>query len=351
MTFFRNQWTILLGTALTVGLFGCSSSPEQDTYPAALKVAAEPIQTVDPSEKITFSLAITPGIKSRYQAITETVWTIEAPETATQDSGSTASLPTVSESSIVNFTQEILGPAPGDPRAAAALVTIDQATYTRKLPGQADLTYDSRETTNPDNPFANLIGKTYTIEISPLGYVSGVFNLSEAQQAVRGSTPAHDAALDLLSPALIFARHGAFSLPGADIGSVIIGDRWRGVQQFTLKAPVAGVEGLGTHRFDKIYRLERVVKRPDGTVAIVAFEGALRPGRRQKSPRPEIPILSYSYAGGGQFNVDARRVEAYVDYLEVRLALSGNSMLPTKGTQGDTVRVTRHFQTQRLDRE
>jgi len=343
MTRYKDQrivWTLLLGMVLTSGLFGCSAPPKQDTTPTPLKVAAEPNQTVDLPEKITFSLALTPGTKSRYQAITETTWTLEGPVP-----------PTASESSELVFSQEILAPNTEDPHAAVALVTIEQATYARKLPGQADLSCNSRDMTHPDNPFAQLIGKTYAIEISPLGYASGVFNLSAARQAVRGSTPAHDAALDLLSPARIFARHGSFSLPGADLGPVAPGGRWRGAQQFTLKAPLPGRERLGTRRFDKIYRLERAARRTDGTVAVVTFAGTLRPSRREGASQSDDPILSYAYTGGGEFNVGAGRVEAYADFLEARLSLAQNSLPPTTGAHGSVVLMKRHFQMQRLDQD
>jgi hypothetical protein len=290
-----------------------------------------------------------PGTKTRYQVTTEAVTVVEGPETVIQGNAGAASFPKVSESSEVVFTQKILGPLPEDANTVVALITIDQVRYARTSSGQPDLTFDSKEPTDQNSPFAKLIGQTYTIEIRPLGYVPGVFNLRPVRLAVRGTTPAHAAALDLVSPPAIFSRHGYFSVPGPDVGSLAVGDRWRGLQQFTLKAPGMDMDRLGTHRFDKIYRLERVEQRPVGTVAVVVFEGSPRPRRTPEGHLVEVPFLSCSYIGGGEFNLDAGRIEGYLEHLELRMPLPGTGSSSTEGLEGRIVNATRYCWVQRLD--
>jgi len=345
----RNRWQIPIGMILVIGLFGCSPLTRQGTCPEPPTVSAEPDEASAQSEKITLSLEFEPGTKIRYRVTTEAVTAMEGPETAVQNNISTALIPKVSESSEVVFTQEILGPLPEDTNTVVALITIDQVRYVRRSPGQPDLGFDSQEPSDQNSPFAKLIGQTYTIEINPLGYVPGIFNLRPARLAVRGPTSAHAAALELVSPPTIFPRHGYFSLPGPDVGSLAVGGRWQGVQQITLRAPGTDMDRLGTHRFDKIYRLESVEQRPGGTVAVVVFEGSPRPRRTPEGRPAEIPFLSCSYVGGGEFNIDAGRVEGYLEHLEVRIPLPGNGSPPTEGTESHIVIATRSCWVQRLD--
>jgi len=334
---------------LGIGLFGCSPPPRQGAGPGPTVIVAEPKEAAAQSEKLTFSLKFEPGTKARYRVTTEAVKAMEGPETEVRDNASTAHFPKVSESSEVVFTQEILAPVPEDTSTVAALVTIEQVRYVRTSPGQPDLTFDSQEPMDQNSPFARLIGHTYTIEINPLGYVPGVFNLRPARLAVRGPTPAHAAALDLVSPSAIFPRHGSFSLPGPDVGSLSVGGRWRGVQQLTLKAPGTDMDRLGTHRFEKIYRLESVEQRPVGAVAVVVFVGSPTPRMTPDGRLAEVPFLSCLYVGGGEFNLDAGRVEVYLEQLEVRMPLPGTASPSAEGHEGRIVIATRFCRVQRLD--
>jgi hypothetical protein len=203
------------------------------------------------------------------------------------------------------------------------------------------------EAEDQNSPFARLIGQSYTIEINPLGYVTGVFNLRPARLAVRGPTPAHAEALDLVSPPDIFLRHGYFSLPGSDVQSLSVGDRWRGFQQFTLKAPGTDTK-LGTQRFEKIYRLENVEKQSVGSIAEVDFEGSPLTRRTQDSRPADIPFLSCSYIGGAKFNLDAGRVEGYVEHLEFSVPLPITGSPHTKNLEGRFVTVKRECWVQGL---
>lgn len=343
----QNLWYVLFVMLLAMGMFSCSLIPKQESYPEPPTIPVEPNEPDDLSEKITLSLNFKVGTKTCYQVTTETVTTMENLETAIQSNTSTAILPKVSELSEVVFTQEILGPLPEDASTAVALIIIKQIKYVHQSSGQSDLIFDSQEPIDQNSPFAKLIGQTYTIEINPLGYVPGIFNLRPARLAVRGSTPAHAAALELVSPTAIFPRHGFFSLPGPDVGTLAVGDQWRGVQQYTLMAPSMKIIRLGTHRFEKIYQLQRVKQRPVGTVAEVVFEGSPILRKTQDDQPADIPFLSCSYAGGGEFNLDAGRIESYLEHLDVRMLLPENELPSSQ--EGNIIIATRSCCVQRLD--
>ncbi len=343
----QNRCYILFAIILVIGLFGCSPLPRQEASHKLRSFSAEPNEATVLSEKITLSLNFKAGTKNRYQVKTETVMAMENPETVISSKALADTFLEVSETSEVVFTQEILGPLPEDVNTAVALITINQVKYIRTSPGQVDLAFDSKEPSDQNSPFARLIGQTYTIEIDPLGYVPGVFNLRPARLAVRGPAPAHTSALEMVSPPAIFTRHGFFSLPGPDVGSLAVGDKWRGMQQYTLRAPGLNMDRLGTHRFEKIYWLQGIKQQPVGAVAEVVFKGSPIPRKPQDGQPGDVPFLSCSYEGGGEFNLDAGRIEDYLEHLEVRMPLP-EIELPPDG-EGSIIIATRSCWVQRLD--
>jgi len=343
----QNRWHVILATTLAIGTFGCSLLPRQDASPELTDAPPEPKEDTSQSERFTFSLNFKAGTKTRYQVTTEAVTAIGNAQTAIQGNSPTAILPKVSELSEVVFTQEILGPLPEDVNTAVALITINQVKYIRTSPGQPDLIFTNQEPADQNSPFAKLIGQTYTIEINPLGYVPGVFNLRPARLAVRGPSEAHAAALDLVSPPAIFPRHGFFSLPGPDAGSPAVGDLWKGVQQYTLRAPGTNMDPLGTHRFEKTYQLQSVRRQPVGTIAEIVFEGSPIIRMTEDGQPADVPFLSCSYAGAGEFNLDAGRIEGYLEHLEVRMPLPQTESPPDD--EGSIIIATRSCWVQRLD--
>mgnify|MGYP001064686913 CR=1 FL=1 len=344
----RHQWHVQFGVILAIGLCGCSPLSRQSAGPESSAVSIELNEADTQSEKVTLSLKFERGTKTRYQVTTEVFTAIEAPETEVENYASSTPFLKVSEFSEVAFTQEILGQLPEDMNMVVALITIDRIRYMRTSPGQPNLVFDSRKPEDQNSPFVSLIGQSYTIEINPLGYVTGVFNLRPARLAVRGPTPAHAAALDLLSPSDIFLRHGYFSLPGPDVGALAVGGRWRGLQQFNLQVPGTDMD-LGTHRFEKIYRLEALEKQSVGTVAGVVFEGSPILRRTQDTRQADIPLLSCSYVGGGKFNLDAGRVEGYLEHLELSTPLPITGSPSAEDPEGRSVIVTRDCWVLRLD--
>ena len=120
------------------------------------------------------------------------------------------------------------------------------------------------------------------------------------------------------------------------------------MQQYTLKIPGTNI-GLGTHRFDKIYHLESVEQRSVGAVAVSVFTGSYIPRRNPDGRLVEDPFLSCSYSGGGEFNLDAGRVESYLENLEVRMPLTRMESSPIEGSEGRVIIATRYCSVQRLD--
>jgi hypothetical protein len=155
----------------------------------------------------------------------------------------------------------------------------------------------------------------------------------------------------LVSPPAIFLRHGYFQLPGPDLGALVVGGRWRGLQRFTLEAPGIGLGQLGTYKFEKIYRLEAVEQRPAGAIAEVTFAGSPIPRSTPNGNVAQAPFLSYFYAGGGKFNLGAGRIEEYVEHLEVRMPPGKTASPSAASADADVVVATRSCRVRRLDLE
>jgi hypothetical protein len=330
-----------------VALLGCSSAPEPQAGPDTPEIDPKPNKIADPRETVTFSLALRPGTKTRYSVSTEAMTAVGPRDYGAGEDASAGAPPKVFEACEVVFTQEVLGPVPDDVNAVVALVTIEEVRYSRTSAGQPDLAFDSGGSVDQESPFAGLIGKAYTIEINRLGYVTGVFNLRPVRTAVRGSTPAHQAALKLVSPPAIFARHGYFTVPGPDVGPVAQGGRWRGVRQFTLDAPGIDFGALRIHRFEKLYRLERVERRTAGAFAIVRFTASPMP-RRTAAGRIEVPYLSWSYTGRAGFDLEAGWVRAYREHLEVQIPLASPAVSARATPDGPSLIATRTLNVRRL---
>lgn len=121
------------------------------------------------------------------------------------------------------------------------------------------------------------------------------------------------------------------------------------MQQVTLKAPGTDMDRLGTHRFEKIYQLEGLEQRPGGAVAVVAFMGSPMPRRTTDGRLAEVPFLSCSYVGAGEFNLDMGRVESYMEHLEVRMPLPKSGSPPAEAPEDYIVTAARYCWVQRLD--
>jgi len=86
-----------------------------------------------------------------------------------------------------------------------------------------------------------------------------------------------------------------------------------------------------------------------GPLVVENFAGSPRPRRTPDGRLAEVPFLSCSYVGGGEFNLDAGRVEDYLEHLEVRMPLPGTGSPPAEVPEGRIVIATRFCRVQRLD--
>jgi hypothetical protein len=145
---------------------------------------------------------------------------------------------------------------------ATADITIKSLKYTSTNSGTVQDDYDSSKKADSKSAFTKLIGKGYTIVLSPSGKVAEVKNIAPLRQAVKSGTDNRIAA-GLLNNERIERRHEILALPDSDMSSLKVGSTWPRV----VSSP-KGV--LMPKTYEKIY----TVKKIDGKHAIIEMDAS-----------------------------------------------------------------------------
>jgi hypothetical protein len=123
------------------------------------------------------------------------------------------------------------------------------------------LDFDSGRGEDQESPLANLVGKSYELEMSPRGRVLALIDVEPLRQAMEGASPAHDTARKLLSREQILERHEVTALSARENATAYPGQDWSTVKTFSFGM-------MGAKSFEKIYTLTEV-REEDGALAVV----------------------------------------------------------------------------------
>jgi len=188
---------------------------------------------------------------------------------------------------------------------AVVKITVRDLKYSAVRDGNTLLDFDSAKEKDRDNPFAKLIGQSYTIEIAPDGQVKRVIDTEQALAAVRGSGLANKAASRLLTPDTIEKIHGTLVLPETGKGRLRPGQSWSNVKAFDYRM-------LGTGSYEKIYTVKEIKKQGDQRIAVVQMNAAPGLGGVEKM-REGGAIQTFS----GMVDIDTQ--QTYTGWLELNL--------------------------------
>lgn len=143
-----------------------------------------------------------------------------------------------------------------------ATVTVKEIAYVAKVKNTVKFDFDSTRQADKDNPFAKVIGQSYTIKISPDG-VAEVVDAKDARNAVTADYEG-DVAKDLFSDDRIKKRHSILALPGiAQRTTTKTGSSWSRI--------VAPKDLLAQKSFEKTYTLESIEGPKDNRVATIVM--------------------------------------------------------------------------------
>jgi hypothetical protein len=187
---------------------------------------------------------------------------------------------------------------------AIADITIEALKYLGKVRDNILIDFDSTRQTDQNEPLAKLIGKTYTVELSPSAQVIRVVDVNQAQSAVNGASAAHRTASQLLSTEVIQERHTIPALEGTKEKRLSIGDSWSNIKTFSF-----GMMGSRTH--ERVYTLKDVAQSDNRQVAVVEMNAI---------PSAEMAKQLHKEEGTGFFTKMFDNIETYTGRLKLDLA-------------------------------
>jgi len=141
-----------------------------------------------------------------------------------------------------------------------AKITITGLKYLLEEKNEMVTDFDDSRKEDQKNPLAALIGKSYTIEITPTGEVSKVIDINGTPVTVLENSSNNQAALRLLSTDAIKKRHTISALPEVKINELTEGQTWSKIENFSFG-------WMGAKSYEKTYTLEKIEKSGNHRIA------------------------------------------------------------------------------------
>ena len=208
---------------------------------------------------------------------------------------------TTSSSIEMTFTQQIQ--STDDKGNAVAKITIESLKHLSIIRDNPVVDFDSSRAKDQNTPLARLIGQSYTIEITPAGRVSNVIDVSQAQEAVKGTSPVTKTALALLSSNIIKERHTIPAMPAMDKNQLRTGDNWNRIKTFSFGL-------MGAKSYERIYTLKEVKDTDNRRIAIVEMKA---------NPTAEMAEKLHKEKAIGDFSKMFENIETYTGQLTLDL--------------------------------
>ncbi len=201
----------------------------------------------------------------------------------------------------MTFTQQIQ--STDEKGNAVAKITIKSLKHLSIIRDNPALDFDSSRDKDQDNALAKLIGQSYTIEITPAGRVTKVIDANQAQEALKGASPATKTALAMLTANAITERHTIPAMPAMDKNQLRKGDNWN-----TLKSFSFGL--MGSKTYQRIYTLKDVTEKDNRRIALVEMKA---------DTTAEMAEKLHKEKSIGDFSKMFENIETYTGRLEVDL--------------------------------
>jgi hypothetical protein len=326
---------------------GCSQIKDKTT-----KIDHEPppekksIHAV-PAQPVMLALKFTPQDLIIYRVITE------AQKSVTWQ-GPLAEKPSAFKGGQTNtkvemtFSQQVQ--SVDDEGNAVEEITIKDLTYLVQVANNVVLDFDSSKVKEPNSPLMNLIGQSYTIEISPSGEVLRIIDKHQAQAKIKGKSREHNAASQLLADEVIKQRHTVVALTALkDKNRLSPGDKWNEIETLSF-------DMMGSKTYDKIYTLKKVKDINDHLVA-VAEMNAIPSTELAEDVKQNQQTNIFSkmfdnvetYTGRLKFDLTACNVQQFQEKLETEWIIADPN--PKQGEEPSVIRMkaVRFYSMERVD--
>lgn len=201
----------------------------------------------------------------------------------------------------MTFTQQIQ--STDEKGNAVAKITIKDLKHLSIIRDNPAIDFDSSRERDKDNALMNLIGQSYTIEITPDGRVTQVIDANQAQEAVKGAAIATKTAAAMLTTQAITERHTIPAMPAEDKNKLRKGENWRSLKSFSFGL-------MGSKTYERIYTLKELTEKDNRRIALVEMKG---------DPTTEMAQKLHKEKAIGDFSNMFENTETYTGRLEVDL--------------------------------
>ncbi|MHC4265284.1 MAG: hypothetical protein ACYSUK_05040 [Planctomycetota bacterium] len=283
------------------------------------EVIAEPEILVPPAEPgVNLALQFTAGDVTTYEIETidaqEVNWKGSVPRTSSFKNGRNY------HKVQMTFTQKIL--SVDDNGIAKARITIDKLRDFSIVKNKTAINFDSSKK-DEDSILSKLIGRSYTISITPAGKVSSI-NSKKARVGLTEFTYEAKVANDLLKPDAIKRRHALLRLPNTDLNPVQPQGQWSNTKTHSFGL-------MGSSAFERIYTLEDIEGNEDGKLAVASMEAipSAEAGEERPGGMSGMFDTQETYAGQLIFDSDNSKVKEYSEKLDVQWT----AVMPAKNQQ------------------
>jgi len=254
-----------------------------------------------------------------------------------------------SEKVEMTFAQQIQ--STDDKGNAVAKITIKELKYSAIYVGNPILDFDSSSVEDQNKPMAKLIGQSYTIKLDPTGKVTEVIDAEQARAAARGGQKANKAALKLVTPDAIKARHTVPALPTDDKAKLLAGQNYSNIKTFDFRM-------LGANSYEKIYTLEEIKDADAKQIAVIKMNAIPTSQtaeevhkKQQTGPFAKMFDNTQTYTGQLKLDLTAGKIENYCEKLSSQWIAIDPAAEPQDDKEPDSVQMTavRSYSLEKID--
>lgn len=295
----------------------------------------------------TFELKFIEGDLTTYKVITENSRAVEfegdIPEKANLSGG------VVSTKIEIVFDQQIQSIDPNG--NAMAKITIKEFKYLAR--GKNRITSDLDSTDEKKSSLiGRLIGRSYTIEISPAGEVITIVDANQLQKSLKSASFISMAVIDQLDAKSIRLRHDISGLlPDNSQKQLQKADNWNSIKTFSFGL-------LGAKSYERVYTIDKIEAAEDSLIALIRMEAIPSSEtaeelhiKDQASETSDMIDNAEQYHGLLQLNLTDGKIEKYSEKLQSEWVI----MVPSSEKK-DTIppalimRATRIYRLKRIDK-
>jgi len=246
------------------------------------------------------------------------------------------------------FAQEIQ--SINDQGNAIAKNTIKELKYSEIVQGKEITDFDSsREVNLKGADMVKLIGKEYTLEISPAGKVVNVIDTTQIMDTAKGNMTFEKTVKDLFSEDAIKSLYEAEALPSAGKNKLQVGDSWSNTKAVSFDL-------MGYKGYEKIYTVKQIIRQDDHDIAIIemnAIPSAEMTGELQKkraiSSLAKMFDNTESYTGQLKFDITSGKVKSASEKIEAEWVAVDPEVEKDKKPNVLKMKTLRFYSLEKLD--